>query len=125
MPLSRKLALMNRRFTNKAAAVVARRAIGYAVVIHRGRKSGTEYRTPVSIFRDGTGYRIPLTYGPGIDWAKNVTAAGEFAIEHRGRNIDLVAPTIVQDDRASWAPIVVRQALRRIGANYSVQTSPA
>nr|WP_051876969.1 hypothetical protein [Cellulosimicrobium sp. MM] len=61
-----------------------------AVVRHVGRRSGREYRTPVFAFAyrdDPTGpvrVAFALTYGPDVDWVRNVEAAGELALERRG-----------------------------------------
>ena len=105
MALPRALGRLNQRITNKAATRIVRRVPGYAVVVHKGRKSGIEYRTPVSSFADSAGFRIPLTCGPHTDWVKNVMAADEFEIEHRNRTIALTNPEILCDAGAGWAPI--------------------
>ena len=47
------------------------------LVVHRGRKSGRRYETPVMVFRDGHRFLIALTYGgEPTEWVKNVVTAG-------------------------------------------------
>jgi deazaflavin-dependent oxidoreductase (nitroreductase family) len=48
----------------------------FALVKHIGRKSGKAYETPIMAFPIQGGFMIALTYGPQVDWYKNVQAAG-------------------------------------------------
>ena len=43
---------------------------------HVGRKSGKQYETPIIVQPTAGGFVIELTYGPGVDWYRNVRAAG-------------------------------------------------
>lgn len=120
MPLPAAVARFNRRVTNP---LLMRRPAGlgppgYAVVIHRGRASGREYRTPISAFRRPGGYAVALTYGPGADWVRNVLAAGECLLERRGRRVRLTNPRVARDPRRRLVPLPVRLVLRIIGADH-------
>jgi len=53
------------------------------LVVHRGRRSGRVYDTPVLVFPADDGYVIALTYGPDTDWIRNVLAAGGCAARSR------------------------------------------
>ncbi|WP_327139865.1 nitroreductase family deazaflavin-dependent oxidoreductase [Nocardia sp. NBC_01327] len=121
MPLPRALARINRRITNPVLGVMARIAPGFGIVIHVGRKSGRVYRSPVTVFRRGDGYRIALTYGRDVDWLKNIRAAGKFELETRGRIVPLSDPVLGHDASAAWAPPVVRQVLVGLSAADYVQ----
>ncbi|WP_405495930.1 nitroreductase family deazaflavin-dependent oxidoreductase [Nocardia sp. NBC_00511] len=121
MPLPRTLAKINRRISNPVLGVMARLAPGFGIVIHRGRKSGRVYRSPVMVFARGDGYRIALTYGRDVDWLKNIRAAGTFEFETRGRTVELTEPVVGEDASAGWAPPVVRQVLVALSAPYYVQ----
>ncbi|MFB8000986.1 nitroreductase family deazaflavin-dependent oxidoreductase [Nocardia sp. NPDC056000] len=121
MPLPQALARINRRISNPVLGVMARIAPGFGIVIHTGRKSGRVYRSPVMVFRRDGGYRIALTYGPKVDWLKNIRAAGKFEFETRGRVITLTDPVLRQDSSAAWAPIGVRQVLTALTVEYYVQ----
>ncbi|WP_425302496.1 hypothetical protein, partial [Nocardia farcinica] len=92
-------------------------------VVPRPRRSGRTYETPVLAFADGPVYRIALTYGPGVDWLKNVRAAGRFELRRTGRTLTLVDPEVIEDPAAAWAPPVVRQVLRAIGARYHLRAT--
>ncbi|MFI5775638.1 nitroreductase family deazaflavin-dependent oxidoreductase [Nocardia sp. NPDC051570] len=125
MPLPHALAKFNRRVTNRFAAPLARRSPGFGVVVHKGRKSGRSYRTPVTLFaRDGA-YRIALTYGRESDWVKNIVAAGTFELETGAGPVLLTDPTVRYDPAASWAPPGVRHWLQLVGAEYYLEARPA
>ena len=66
-----------------------------AAVHHIGRRSGKDYVTPVWAHRVGDQFFIGLPYGTGVDWCRNVLAAGGGAVEHDGVRFDVVAPVIV------------------------------
>lgn len=78
----------NKRLLNPVMLRVATGVGPMAVVRHLGRRSGREYRTPVFAFayRDGEHVRVAfaLTYGPDVDWVRNIDAAGSFVLERRG-----------------------------------------
>lgn len=119
MLLPRWLARFNRSFTNPMAARVAGRRGPFATVVHVGRSTGKTYRTPVSVFVDGTTYRIALTYGPDADWVRNVMAAGEFWMEYRRTLVKLSTLQIVDArEAAAHVPAAVRAALHTIGTDH-------
>ena len=125
MALPRRLARINRRVTNRVAGLLANRAPGFAVVVHKGRRSGREYRTPVNAFRDDDDFIFALTYGTESDWVKNIVAAGGCAIEYRGETLELRDPQVEHDPKARWAPLGVRQVLRVLDAPYYVRLYPS
>jgi hypothetical protein len=59
--------------------------VDHNVVVHRGRRPGRRYRTPVNVFATEDGYRFALTYGPDTDWVRSVLAAGGCEQQTRGR----------------------------------------
>jgi deazaflavin-dependent oxidoreductase (nitroreductase family) len=71
---------------------------GLGVVVHRGRRSGNTYQTPVNVFATEDGYILALTYGPDTDWIKNVLAAGGCELRTRGRVIRLASPRLFHDE---------------------------
>lgn len=111
MPAPRWLARTNRVTFNRVARHVAALAPGFGVVIHRGRRSGRIYRTPVNVFRRNGTYVVPLTYGPDSDWVKNVLAAGGGQLHTRGQRGVLTAPRLYRDKERSDMPGVVRALL--------------
>jgi deazaflavin-dependent oxidoreductase (nitroreductase family) len=111
------MAHFNRRVTNRLTRPLARLLPGFGVVLHRGRKSGRGYATPVNVFAAPGGYVIALTYGSESDWVKNVVAAGGCVLVTRGRTWRLTTPTIVRDDRQRPLPRLVRPFLRFMRVN--------
>lgn len=91
----------------------AGRAPGLANVIHHGRRSGRRYTTPVNVFRSDSGFVIALTYGSGADWVANVLHAGRCTMVHRGSEIELHHPRMLDVETGMAAmPAPVRAALR-------------
>src|SRR5258708_19047468 len=64
----------------------------FAVLHHRGRRSGRAYATPTSARPTTDGFVIPLTLGKGADWFQNVQAAGECIIQWKGTNYAVIEP---------------------------------
>jgi deazaflavin-dependent oxidoreductase (nitroreductase family) len=122
MPIPRSVARANRFVLNPVVRLVAGRLPGFAIVRHRGRRSGREYATPINIFRIPSGFMAALTYGPGTDWIKNMTAAGGGTIRHRGREIQVGPPVYVSTDEGMAAmPQVVRRMLRTLDVSAFVR----
>lgn len=71
----------------------------FAVVHHQGRRSGRAYATPTNARRIADGFIVPLTFGEGADWYRNVLAAGGCVVEWNGVMYPLVGPEII--DRAT------------------------
>jgi deazaflavin-dependent oxidoreductase (nitroreductase family) len=125
MPLPDWLAELNRSVTNRITRPVAGRLPGFAVVIHKGVRTGKQYRTPVNLFRSGDRYVIALTYGRERSWVKNVLAAGECEVETRGKTFRLTGPLIVRDDRQAMVPAAIRPGLRAMNVNEFLVLRPA
>jgi deazaflavin-dependent oxidoreductase (nitroreductase family) len=111
MPAPRWLARFNRLITNNLTKGFVTRSRGFGVIIHRGRRSGRLYRTPVNVFRTPEGFVIALTYGPEADWVRNVLAAGECQLETQGNAIPLFSPRLVHDESRRLVPPLVRVPL--------------
>jgi deazaflavin-dependent oxidoreductase (nitroreductase family) len=111
MPLPRSIAHANRRVTNRLLGGLATRLPGFGVVVHRGRRSGRQYRTPANVFRRGHRYIIALTYGSNADWVRNVLANGGCTLETRGRKLHLSRPRLFHDEGRYAVPVPVRLIL--------------
>ncbi len=96
MPLPRVIARFNRLVTNRVLGVLAYLIPPFTIVVHRGRKSDREYRTPVWAFRTSEGFIVPLTYGASrTDWVKNVLAGGRAQLVMRRRRLDVAEPRVI------------------------------
>ncbi len=95
---------------------------GFAIVVHQGRVSGRQYRTPVMAFpRRGGGWVIALTYGPDVQWARNVQVRGGCTLEVRGRRLAASNPTVVRDPTRRAVPAPVRLVLRLIDVDLFLE----
>jgi deazaflavin-dependent oxidoreductase (nitroreductase family) len=96
------------RYVNPVTRPLASRLPMFAVLTHRGRRSGRTYSTPINVFRRGDDCYFCLTYGSDVQWVKNVLAAGSCSITTRGRVVELVEPELVTDPELRPAPRAVR-----------------
>ena len=126
MPIPRAVRRWNNAGLNKVTRRVAPWMPGLGVVVHRGRRSGRVYQTPVNVFAVPGGYILALTYGPDTDWVKNVLAAGGCELRTGGRVVRLTAPRLFHDEARRDIRPLERQVLRVIGvADFlSLTTAP-
>ena len=111
MPAPRWLARFNLYVTNRILGPLANRLPGMGVVVHVGRKTHRQYRTPVLIFRRGEKVVIALTYGRESQWVSNVLAQGGCMLETQGRTLAVSNPHIFHDEQRKTMPVLVRLAL--------------
>ncbi len=76
------------RFNRRIANPVVRRFAGWlpplAIVLHRGRRTGRAFATPVLAFHTADGLVVGVLYGIESDWVRNVKAAGRAQVRRRG-----------------------------------------
>ncbi len=111
MPAPRWLARFNLYVTNRILGPLANRLPGMGVVVHVGRKTHRQYRTPVLIFRRGEKVVIALTYGRDSQWVSNVLAQGGCMLETQGRTLAVSNPDIYRDEERKAMPLLVRLVL--------------
>ena len=102
---SRRLARFNKRVTNRVQGVYAWLVPPWAVILHRGRRSGRQYRTPLFAFRRDRTLIIALLYGRRSDWLRNLRHGGGHVIR-AGRTLTLAPPEIV--DTSEARPLLAR-----------------
>jgi deazaflavin-dependent oxidoreductase (nitroreductase family) len=94
----------------------------FALVRHRGRRSGRTYATPVAARRTPDGFVLPLTFGQGADWFRNIQAAGGCVIRWRGADYQVVQPEVVAWVTVRSAfPAVVRALFPVFGIKQCVR----
>lgn len=112
MPIPDGMRTFNKVALNKVTRLVAPWLPGFGVIVHRGRRSGKQYRTPVNVFpRPGGRYVIALTYGPDTDWVKNVIAAGGCELLTHGRQVTLTMPRLFHDEARKEIRVAERAVL--------------
>lgn len=126
MPIPRWITPVNRRVTNRVLGPLAVRMPPLAVIHHDGRRSGIHRATPVMAFRTARGVVIALTYGPDVDWLRNVLAAGRACLVQGGRTTALVDPVLLHGEAgARLMPWWVRVALRALRVDDYVELAAA
>ena len=72
----------------------------YGVLEHRGRRSGKLFRTPVVVRPTVDGFVVPMPWGEGTDWYRNVKAAGQAVIRWNGRTYRVDRPEVLDAEAA-------------------------
>ena len=127
LALADRMARFNRRLPNRVIGQIAgRRLSPVAFVVHQGRRSGRQYRTPVMPLPLADGLLVSLPYGPDRDWVRNVLAAGRATVLRGGRRFELADPRLL--DAAGAAPLLpaaLRPALRLVPGFHFLRLSRA
>ena len=100
MKLSRRVARFNKLINNRVQGIYAWILPPWAVILHRGRRSGRPYRTPLLAFRRDRTLIIALLYGEQSDWLRNLRAGGGRVVRV-GRTYELSAPRVVDTSAAA------------------------
>jgi deazaflavin-dependent oxidoreductase (nitroreductase family) len=106
------LVKVNKRVVNPIQGLWAPWLPPWAVIVHRGRRSGTEYRTPVLAARSGSSLYVTLYYGSRAQWVRNLRAAGGGEVIRRGRRRRIANVRIVESPSAEPLPRAMRVAAR-------------
>ena len=126
-PLTNAVRIFNKHVLNPVMMNLAGRKHWYAAVIrHTGRRSAKSYATPVVADRVADGFILPLPYGTGVDWLRNVLAAERATLTVGGETFDVVAPKVI--DAATALPQLSprrRRAFQRFGIDNFVKVSLA
>jgi deazaflavin-dependent oxidoreductase (nitroreductase family) len=105
----------NKHVLNPLMLRLAGRRYWYASVIeHTGRRSGKSYATPVAADPVPDGFIVPLPYGIGVDWLRNVLAAGHANIRAHGQTYRVVQPEVISAEVAAPQLRLERRHLYRL-----------
>lgn len=116
MPFPQWLARLNKVGLNRLAKHVAPALPGMGVVVHKGRRSGRIYQTPVNVFRTPGGFVIALTYGAEkTEWVKNVVAADGCEVRTGGRSYRADSPRVYHDETRAGIRPLERRVLGLLG----------
>jgi deazaflavin-dependent oxidoreductase (nitroreductase family) len=121
--LGRPLARFNRVVTNPIQGQYAWLLPPWAVVCHRGRRTGRPYRTPVNAYRRGCTLAIVVLYGAESDWVRNILAGGGQVVR-AGRTYELLEARLV-DPRVEPVPPAARLLGRYTHAVMLARLGPA
>ncbi|WP_454859545.1 nitroreductase family deazaflavin-dependent oxidoreductase [Promicromonospora soli] len=115
-------ALAFARLSNPATRALAGHRLFplWAVLHHRGRKTGRALSVPVAVVAAPDAFVIALPWGPGTNWVRNVLAADGARLRWKGRDHQVTDPRVVGADEARpyFPPALWPVAQRVIGAEH-------
>jgi deazaflavin-dependent oxidoreductase (nitroreductase family) len=96
----------------------------FAIIQHTGRRSGKQYETPVILGDIPDGFVAELTYGPNVDWYKNVQAAGGCNVIWHGSQyvVSRIEPMDTATGLAAF-PLPAQLVLRLLKRQHFVKMS--
>ena len=124
-----RIRTFNKYVTNRITGRFAHLSYGpFAIIHHVGRRSGKSYETVLMVWPGGEGFVIALTYGPNVDWYRNLSAAGGATLFWHRKFYTIGEPEPI-DVGTAWLafPAMIRGILRRLGTHDFVwvkSTSP-
>jgi deazaflavin-dependent oxidoreductase (nitroreductase family) len=93
----------------------------FAAIRHIGRRSGKSYETPILVVPMGEYFVIALTYGPKVDWYRNLLAAQGTLLWQR-KVYAIGDPELIDQTMAlSVFPAHERFILRLVGVKHFVR----
>lgn len=94
----------------------------FALLRHVGRKSGKTYEIPIMVWRVEDGFVIALTYGPQVDWLRNLQAAKQGSLRWHKREYVFQTPVFIDEKTGLRAlPLIIRGFLGRVGVHEFVK----
>ena len=115
--LRNRIRILNKYVTNPLLRGCASFSRGPFVIIrHVGRRSGKPYETVIMVWPMGEGFVIALTYGPDVDWYRNILATGGCTVFWHRRVYAVGKPEPIDAKTALPAfPAAFRLILGRLG----------
>lgn len=128
--LPKQIRVFNKHVTNRILRGLAYLSHGpFAIVRHVGRRSGKPYETVIMVWPAEEGFVLALTYGPDVDWYRNLRASGGGTVFWHRKVHAIGKPEPIDATVALPAfPKPIRLILGRIGAHDFVEakfTRPA
>ena len=113
----------NKYVTNRLLRVFVSLSLGpFALLRHTGRRTGKRYETVIWVWPLRESFVIALTYGPGVDWYRNMQAAGGGTLLWHRRSYELERPEPLDFPTALQAfPRFLRPIFRSAGLRDFVQ----
>ena len=110
---NKRLRTFVKHFVNPILRNVAHSSRGpFALLRHVGRKSGKTYEIPIMVWRVEDGFVIVLTYGPHVDWLRNLQAAGQGTLRWHKKEYAFQTPVFVDAKTARPAlPALIKFVL--------------
>ena len=103
------------RLMNPLAMPLMRRLPPFAVLHHRGRRSGRSYDTPVQALRTNDGWVVALAYDHNSAWALNLLAAGGGEMTRAGNRYRITQPRRAGREALELLPALASLQMRLVG----------
>jgi len=112
-----------KRFVNPVLRNIADSSRGpFALLRHIGRRSGKAYEIPIMVWRVNDGFVIALTYGPHVDWLRNLQAADQGTLRWHKHEYVFQRPVFIdQKTGLSALPPFNRRVLGLLGSHEFVK----
>lgn len=120
---NKRLRTFVKHFVNPVLRNFAHASRGpFALLRHVGRRSGKTYEIPIMVWRVEDGFVIALTYGPQVDWLRNLQAAEQGTLRWHKQEYVFQTPVFIDAKVALPAlPSYTRFILQRRGAHEFVK----
>jgi deazaflavin-dependent oxidoreductase (nitroreductase family) len=121
--LKHRIRFLNKYVTNRVLRGLTSLPFGpFALIRHVGRQSGKLYETVIMVWPTGIGFVIALTYGPQVDWYRNILVAGSCTVFWHRKVYAVGKPEPIDAKTAlPLFPTPFRQILGRTGLRDFVQ----
>lgn len=117
-----RIRIFNKYVTNRLLRGFTNASRGpFALIRHVGRRSGKSYETVIMVWPQREGFVIALTYGPKVDWYRNILAAEGSTILWHKKVYAVEKPEPIDAETALLAfPPFFRSILRRQSVQHFV-----
>ncbi len=126
-----RIRIFNKYVTNRLLRGFTKLSRGpFAIIHHVGRRSGKPYETVIWVWPLGERFVVALTYGPAVDWYRNMQAAGGGTLVYHkrvyvvGKPEPIDATTALPAFPAAFRPIFRRAGLRDFVWMRSLSSEP-
>ena len=120
MTFRRRMAVFP-RLLNPLVMPLTRRLPPFAVLHHRGRRTGRSYDTPVQAYHTADGWVVGLTYDHNAPFALNLEAAGGGEMTRAGRRYRITQPRRVGREARELLPALAALQMRMVGIDHFLQ----
>lgn len=109
------------RLLNPLVGPLTRRVPPFAVLHHRGRRSGRSYDTPVQAYSTSDGWLVGLAYDHNAPFALNLLAADEGEMTRAGRRYRISQPRRVGREALKTLRALAALEMRVVGIDEFLQ----
>jgi deazaflavin-dependent oxidoreductase (nitroreductase family) len=109
------------RLLNPFVLPLTRQLPPFAVLHHKGRRSGRSYDTPVQAYATPEGWLVGLTYDYNSPFALNLLAAGGGEMTRAGRRYRISKPRRVGREALKTLPALAALQMRVVGIDEFLQ----